>query len=102
MGKTSTITTQEHSLEKLKWNKNTVLKENDRKICWDFEYNMRKTTAARRPDAIIEDNKDGKIWLADGVHWQEEYERETPWKANYQQQPFIYLFIYLFKIIYAR
>ena len=47
---------------KLKWNKGTLPKGNDKKICLDFEYKLRKITTARRPDATIEDNKGGKIW----------------------------------------
>ena len=44
---------------KLKYNKGTVLKENGKKICLDFEYELRKTTTARGPDATIENNKRG-------------------------------------------
>ena len=34
-------------------------------MIWDFEYQMRKTTTARRPDLILEDNKEKKIFIID-------------------------------------
>ena len=42
---------------KLKWNKGTVLEENNKKVCWDFQYKMRKTTTVRRSDTTVDDNK---------------------------------------------
>ena len=30
-----------------KWSKGTVLEKNGKKICWDFEFTMIKTTSAR-------------------------------------------------------
>ena len=38
---------------KQKWSKGTVLEKNGKKICWDFEFTMRKTTSARKPDVIV-------------------------------------------------
>ena len=50
---------------KQKWSKGTVLEKNGKKICWDFEFTMRKTTSARRPDLMIEDDDERKVWIVD-------------------------------------
>ena len=34
---------------------------------WDFEFHLRKTTTARRPDLILELKEDKKIWICDMV-----------------------------------
>ena len=48
-----------------RWERGTVL-ENDRaKLIWDFEFHLRKTTTARRPDLILEDKEQKKIWVCD-------------------------------------
>ena len=40
--------------------------ENDKgKFVLDFEFNLRKTTTARRPDLILEDKEKKKIWICD-------------------------------------
>ena len=40
--------------------------ENDKaKLVWDFEFHLRKTTTARRPDLILELKIDKKIWICD-------------------------------------
>ena len=31
----------------------------------EFEYNMRKTTTARRPELTLEDIEEGNIWIVD-------------------------------------
>ena len=50
---------------KERWIRGHVL-ENDRaKLLWDFEFNLRKTTAARRPDLILEDKEKKYIWICD-------------------------------------
>ena len=52
---------QEMIWYKERWERGMVL-ENDRgKLIWDFEFNLRKTTTARRPDLILEDKKMKKI-----------------------------------------
>ena len=50
---------------KQKWSKGTVLEKNSKKICWDFEFTMRKTTSARRPDVMIENDEEKKLWIVD-------------------------------------
>ena len=56
---------QEMIWYKERWERGMVL-ENDRgKLIWDFEFNLRKTTTARRPDLILEDKKKKKIWICD-------------------------------------
>ena len=49
---------------KQKWSKGTVLEKNGKKICWDFEFTMIKTTSARRRDLMIEDDEK-KLWIMD-------------------------------------
>ena len=51
---------------KQKWSKGTVLEKNGKKICWDFEFTMRKTTSARRPDVMIENDEEKKLWIPRG------------------------------------
>ena len=50
---------------KQKWSKGIVLEKNGKKICWDFEFTMRKTTSARRPDVMIENDEEKKLWIMD-------------------------------------
>ena len=50
---------------KQKWSKGTLLEKNGKKICWDFEFTMRKTTSARRPDVMIENDEEKKLWIVD-------------------------------------
>ena len=46
--------------------------ENDKgKLVWDFEFHLRKTTTARRPDLILKDKEKKKIWICDMVCPQE-------------------------------
>ena len=33
------------------------------KVCWDFEYKMRKTSIARRPDMTLKDVREKRIWI---------------------------------------
>ena len=50
---------------KERWERGTMF-ENDRgKLVWDFEFKLRKTTTARRPDLIIEDKEKKRIWICD-------------------------------------
>ena len=45
--------------------KGTTLENQRKKLIWDFEDCMRKTTSARRPDLTLEDLQERKIWLID-------------------------------------
>ena len=36
-----------------------------KKLVWDFEYKMRKTATARRPDQTLEDAEERIIWIVD-------------------------------------
>ena len=63
---------KEHDLieEKAKWYqmnwvKGTVLEGNGKKLLWDFEFKTRKTTTARRPDLVLEDNETKQIYIID-------------------------------------
>ena len=47
------------------WQKGTTLENQRKKLIWDFEYCMRKTTSARRPDLTLEDLPERKIWPID-------------------------------------
>ena len=42
-----------------------VLQNDKAKLVWDFEFHLRKTTTARRPDLILELKIDKKIWICD-------------------------------------
>ena len=50
---------------KQKCSKGTVLEKNGKKICWDFEFTMRKTTSARKSDVMIENDEEKKLWIVD-------------------------------------
>jgi hypothetical protein len=50
---------------KMKWDKGAVLENSEVKMCWDFEYKMRKETTARRPDATLEYKNRKLIQLVD-------------------------------------
>ena len=40
-----------------------MLENNKAKLLWDFEFHLRKTTTAGRPDLILELEIDKKIWI---------------------------------------
>ena len=42
---------------KERWTRGHVLENARAKLVWDFEFNLRKTTTARRPDLILEDKE---------------------------------------------
>ena len=42
-----------------------VLQNDKAKLVWDFEFHLRKTTTARRPDLILEIKSYKKIWICD-------------------------------------
>ena len=46
------------------WERGTVLR-NKSKPVWDFQFNLRKTETARRPDLILETKCEKKIWICD-------------------------------------
>ena len=48
-----------------RWDRGTVLENDKAKLVWDFEFHLRKTTIARRPDLILELKTDRKIWICD-------------------------------------
>lgn len=50
---------------KEKWERGKVLKNENAKLIWDFEFHLRKTTTARRPDLTLEDKQQKKIWICD-------------------------------------
>ena len=50
---------------KERWERGAVFENDKGKLVWDFEFNLRKTTTARRPDLILEDNEKKKIWICD-------------------------------------
>ncbi len=47
------------------WEKGKTLATRDYKLLWDFEFRLRKTTPARRPDLILEDNIKKEIFIID-------------------------------------
>ena len=50
---------------KERWNKGTVIESDECKLCWDFEYHLRKTTSGRRTDVTIEYKNKNNIFLID-------------------------------------
>ena len=48
-----------------KWVRGTTLENHKAKLVWDFEFRLRKTTTARRPDLILELKEQKKIWICD-------------------------------------
>ena len=48
-----------------RWERGTVMENDWGKLVWDFEFHLRKTTTARRPDLILEDKEKKKIWICD-------------------------------------
>ena len=50
---------------KVEWDRGKVLESPQYKLCWDFEFSMRKTTSARRPDLVLEDKEGKTIFLVD-------------------------------------
>ena len=75
---------------KQKWSKGTVLEKNGKKICWDFEFTMRKTTSARRPDVMIENDEEKKLWIVDMAYPNEKNigEKHREKLSKYQQLAF--------------
>ena len=47
------------------WERGTVIENNKGKLVWDFEFHLRKTRTASRPDLILEDKEKKKIWICD-------------------------------------
>lgn len=50
---------------KEKWEQGKVIDKKRQKIYWDFEFTLRKTQTARRPDLILEQLDDKKITIID-------------------------------------
>ena len=50
---------------KVKWSQGEVIENEDVKMTWDFEYQMRKESTARRPDVTIEYKEQKRIQLID-------------------------------------
>ena len=48
---------------KEKWEQGTVLENEKAKLIWDFDYRVRKSNEARRPDLVLEKKEDDVIWL---------------------------------------
>ena len=50
---------------KERWERGAVFENDKGKLVWDFDFNLRKTTTARRPDLILEDKEKKMIWICD-------------------------------------
>ena len=50
---------------KEKWERGKVFENNKGKLVWDFEFKMRQTSSARRPDLTLEDKETKRIWICD-------------------------------------
>ena len=45
------------------WERGTALENERGKLVWDFDFHLRKTTTARRPDLTLENKPKKKIWI---------------------------------------
>ena len=45
--------------------KGKVLENGKGKLVWDFEYKMRQSSSARRPDLTLEDKERKRVWICD-------------------------------------
>ena len=54
---------QEANWYEKRWDRGTVLENDKAKLVWDFEFHLRKTTTARRPEFILELKTEKKIWI---------------------------------------
>ena len=50
---------------KEKWEKGKVFENMNGKLVWDFEYKLRQSSSARRPDLTLEDRETKRIWICD-------------------------------------
>ena len=50
---------------KERWEQGTVPENGKAKLIRDFQFHLRKTTTARRPDLILEGKKEKLIWVCD-------------------------------------
>ena len=75
---------------KERWTRGHVLENARAKLLWDFEFNLRKTTAARRPDLILEDKEKKYIWICDMACPQEinVEEKKNEKRTKYRQLAF--------------
>ena len=54
-----------------KWEKEKVFENMKGKLVWDFEYKLRLSSSARRPDLTLEDKESKRIWICDMACLQE-------------------------------
>ena len=75
---------------KVKWNQGTVMENERVKMAWDFEYQMRKESTARRPDVTIEYRDQKVIQLIDMACPSENniHEKTNEKRQKYQQLAF--------------
>ena len=50
---------------KERWERGTVLENGKAKLVWDFEFHLRKTMMVRRPDLILKEKGEKRIWICD-------------------------------------
>ena len=50
---------------KEKWKSGEVYENNEYKMIWDFQFKLKKTEKARRPDLILEDHAEKNIYIVD-------------------------------------
>ena len=50
---------------KERWERGTVLENRKAKLIWDIQFHLRKTTTTRRPNLILEDKEEKRIWICD-------------------------------------
>ena len=72
------------------WKKGTVIEKPGKKLVWDFEYRMKKTTTVRRPDLTLQDAEECIICIVDMACPPEANiaEKHSEKLQNYQQFAF--------------
>ena len=73
-----------------RWERGTALENGKAKLVWDFEFHLRKATTARRPDLILEEKGEKRIWICD-MACPQQHNLETKWAeklTKYRQLAF--------------
>ena len=47
------------------WERGMILVNEKAKLVWDFQFNLRKTETARRPDLLLQRKFEKNIWICD-------------------------------------
>jgi len=76
-GKSKGLVEKDTKWYEMNWKQGTMLENKKAKLIWDFEFKVRKTTRARRPDLVLEDLEEKKIFIVDMACPMEENVEDT-------------------------